>query len=83
MQVEVAPVPDNVQVVERKAPVLVCVQVIVPVGILDVPPDVSVTVAVQVDATLMPGVAGAQLIVTETLRNVTVTEALIVLALAP
>ena len=82
MQLEVDPVPDNVQLFERKAPVLVCVQVIVPVDILDVPPDVSVTVAVQVDATLMPGVAGVQLIVTETVRNVTVTDALVVLALA-
>jgi len=81
VQVEVAPVPDNVQVVERKAPVLVWVHVTVPVGMLIVPGELSVTDAVHVEAMLMPGVAGIQLIVTETVRNVTVTEALIVLAL--
>jgi len=81
VQLEVDPVPDNVQVVERKAPVLVWVHVTVPVGMLIVPGELSVTDAVHVEAMLMPGVAGTQLIVTETVRNVTVTEALIVLAL--
>ena len=81
MQLEVAPVPDNVQVVERKAPVLVWVHVTVPVGMSVVPGELSVTDAVHVEATLMPGVAGIQLTDRETVRNVTVTEALIVLAL--
>lgn len=70
------------QVAERNAPVLVCVHVTVPVGVLAVPAALSVTVAVHVDAAFTPGVAGVQLTATVVVLFVTVTDALVVEALA-
>jgi hypothetical protein len=54
-------VPDaRVQVVELKVPVLLEVNVIVPVGITAPVPEASATVAVQVVATLSRTLAGLQ-----------------------
>ena len=49
---------DRVHVVELKVPVLLVVNVIVPVGVIAPVPDESATVAVQVDATLSRTLAG-------------------------
>jgi len=49
-----------VQVVELKVPVLLVVNVTVPVGVTAPVPDESATVAVQVEATLSRTLAGEQ-----------------------
>jgi hypothetical protein len=48
----------KVQVVELKVPVELLLKVTVPVGVIAPVPDESATVAVQVDATLLPTLAG-------------------------
>jgi len=76
--VAVAPVPDKVQGDPTKVPVLLVVKVTVPVGVLAVPGDVSVTVAVHVPACPVLSVAG-QASVVVVARLLTVTLALPVL----
>ncbi len=63
----------RVHVVELKVPVPVLANVTVPPGTIAVPGDVSVTVAVHVVTLLTTMEAGAQLIVVEVVRKVTVT----------
>ena len=60
------------QVAELKAPVLLVVNVTVPVGTIAPAPDASATVAVQVDATLSRTLAGKQATVVEDARIVDV-----------
>ena len=76
--VAVAPVPANVQGDPVKVPVSELVNDTVPVGVLVVPGDVSVTVAVHVPACPVLSVAGQASVVVVT-RLLTVTLALPVL----
>ena len=48
LHVAVPPVPERVQVVELKVPGPLLLQATVPVGVMGVPGDVSITVAVHV-----------------------------------
>ena len=61
---------DRVHVVELKAPVLLEVNVTVPVGVTAPVPEASVTVAVQVDAVFSATLAGEQATVVEDARMV-------------
>ena len=60
----------RVQVVELKVPVLLVVNVTVPVGVMAPVPDESATVAVQVEATLSRTLAGEQATVVVVVRIV-------------
>jgi len=60
-----------VQVVELKAPVLLVVNVTVPVGVVPPAPDASATVAVQLDAVLSGTLAGEHATVVVDARFVT------------
>lgn len=71
MQVATAPVPANVQV-PVKVPVPLLVKVTLPVGVLVVPGDESVTVAVHVVATLTATEAGVHETLVVVVRLVTV-----------
>jgi hypothetical protein len=73
VQVAVAPVPESVQLFEGlKVPAPLLLQVTVPVGVINMPGDVSVTVAWQVVET--PGCTklGEQVTLVEVVRLVTV-----------
>lgn len=64
--------PARLHVIEPNVPELVVVQVTVPVGVLVVPCEVSVTIAVHVDAWRMLTVEGVQVIVVAVVSIATV-----------
>src|SRR2546430_17627354 len=66
----VPPVPERVQVVELKVPGPLLLQLTVPVGVIGVPGDVSVTVAVHVVECKSWIVLGEQLRLVEVVRSV-------------
>ena len=68
----VPPVPERVQVVELKVPGPLLLQLTVPVGVICVPGDASVTVAVHVVEWWSWMVVGEQLTLVVVLRFVTV-----------
>ena len=71
MHVAVEPVPERVQGFGLKEPVPLLVQATVPVGVIGVPGDVSVTLVAHVVDCLARRVLGEQLTVVEVLRWVT------------
>lgn len=73
VQLAVAPVPDSVQLVGLKVPVPLLVNATVPVGVIAVPPDASVTVTEQVVAVLIATEEGVHETVVLVDRGVTVT----------
>ncbi|TMP99806.1 MAG: hypothetical protein E6K99_03905 [Thaumarchaeota archaeon] len=70
LHVAVPPVPERVQVVELKVPGPLLLQLTVPVGVIGVPGDVSVTVAVHVVECKSWIVLGEQLRLVEVVRSV-------------
>ena len=73
------PDPESVQLVELNVPAPLLVKVTVPVGVMGVPAEVSVTVAVQVVAWLIATLLGEQLTTVEVTpcEMVTVVEPLL------
>jgi len=81
MQLAVAPVPDNEQVVVENAPAPLLLNVTVPVGVVAPVVVVSVTVAVHEVATFTATLAGVQVTVVEVAcRALTASRKLPVLA---
>ena len=68
LQIADEPLPDRVQVAGLKVPVPLLIQLTVPVGVIVVPGEVSVTVAAQ----SMPPLAFEQLTMVDVVRFVTV-----------
>src|SRR3989442_5559746 len=80
LHVAVPPVPESVQLVELKVPGPLLLQLTVPVGVIGVPGDVSVTVAVHVVEWKSWIVVGEQLTLVEVVRGNTNTPILLLAA---